>query len=103
LKHPGGVSEGREGQAGLDRLRRSAGLRLRALEREAGPESGLYRACAALWLRAEGEAGASLEHGDVGNAAARLECALDALVRTPEAARRAELAEADLEALIASL
>ena len=73
----------------IDGLRKRARLLLDLVAMESGKGSNLCMQCAAVWLRAEGEAAVALLYADLENAIARLDQALRELSGAPEVARRA--------------
>lgn len=65
-----------------------------------GSDSALHRQAERLWARAEREALASLEHGDLPNAVSILELAVHQLARAPEILKRNELSPQELAGLM---
>jgi len=74
---------------------------LLAIAVDHGSESPLHRQGEELWARAEREALASLEHGDLGNAVSILEHAVHQLAQAPQILKRNELTPQDLMGLMA--
>jgi hypothetical protein len=74
---------------------------LLAIAVDHGSDSALHAQGEQLWARAEREALASLEHGDLANAVSILEHAVHQLARAPEILKRNELTPQDLAGLMA--
>jgi hypothetical protein len=87
-------------QVYVDARAEAAGWLL-ALAVDYGSDSELHRQGQRLWARAELEALASLENGDLTNAVTILEQALYVLARAPEILKRRELSPEDLTGLLA--